>query len=82
MKKIKIFTTDYCPYCVRAKAYFKDQNVPYEEINLSQDPEELMALKERTGLRTVPQIFVDDVLVGGYTDMMEKIGQGVLSLKS
>jgi glutaredoxin 3 len=45
------------------------KNLQFVEINLSDKPEALMALKERTGWRTVPQIFIKGKLVGGYTDL-------------
>ncbi len=71
MPKVTIYTTEYCPYCLRAKSLLKSRNIPYEEINLEGKDSELMALKNRTGLRTVPQIFVDDALIGGYNELKE-----------
>lgn len=69
MKKVTIYTTNTCPYCDRAKALLKSKGVNYTEVNLDGKPDELKALKERTGLRTVPQIFFDEELIGGYTDL-------------
>lgn len=74
MTKVVIYTKDNCPYCSAAKALLAGKGVAYTEINLQSKPDELAALKNRTGLRTVPQIFIGDVLIGGFTDM-EKLDQ-------
>jgi glutaredoxin 3 len=69
MPKVTIYTKDYCPFCDRAKDLFKRKGVSYEEIQLDDKPEEFTALKQRTGMMTVPQIFIGDQLVGGYTEL-------------
>jgi len=69
MAKVVIYSKSHCPYCDRAKNLLKKKGVSYEEINVDGKFEELDALKKRTGLQTVPQIFIDDTLVGGYTDL-------------
>jgi glutaredoxin 3 len=69
MSKVVVYTKDRCPYCDRAKALLKAKGVVFEEINLEGRPDELAALKQRTGLMTVPQIFINEKLIGGYTDM-------------
>lgn len=69
MKAVKVYTTDYCPYCLRAKKLLTSKNVPFEEINLDGKWDELKALKSKTGLQTVPQIFIDGELIGGYTEL-------------
>lgn len=70
MKKVTVYSTDYCPYCVRAKSLLQQKAIPFEEINLQGNVEELNALKARTGMRTVPQIFIGDELIGGFTDLL------------
>lgn len=50
----------------------------YEEINLDGKDDELMALRQRTGQRTVPQIFIDGKLIGGYSDLAELDSRGEL----
>ncbi len=65
MKKIKIYTTTYCPFCVKAKELLKKKNIKFQEINLIDHPEELdEMIKKSKGARTVPQIFADDNHIG------------------
>lgn len=78
MAKVLMYTKAYCPYCDRAKALLKSKNQSYEEVNLEDKPDEFNALKQRTGLMTVPQIFIDDQLVGGYTDLAALDREGKL----
>lgn len=77
---IKIYSTQSCPYCVRAKNYFSQNGLSYEEIDLTGNFEEIDRMKNKTGHRTVPMIFVNDQFIGGYSDMMEKIESGELVL--
>ncbi len=71
MKKVEIYTTQWCPYCNAAKSMLEAKGVDYEEVD-ADDPEARMAMVQRAhGRRTVPQIFVGDVHVGGYDDMAE-----------
>ena len=78
MKPVKIYTTPYCPYCVSAKRLLKRKNVPYEEIDVSHDDVEREKLSQRTGRRTVPQIFIGDQHVGGSDDLHELDARGEL----
>lgn len=75
--KVVVYSKDYCPYCDRAKALFKSKGIAFEAIELEDKPEEFTKLKERTGLMTVPQIFIDDQLVGGYSELaaLERAGK-------
>ncbi|MDD2941721.1 MAG: glutaredoxin 3 [bacterium] len=77
MKKITIYTTNYCPYCVKAKELFSRKNLAFEEIDLSEDHERRSQLVRETGMRTVPQIFVGETFVGGCDDLhaLEKNGE-------
>ena len=69
MKSVKIYTTPSCAYCVRAKRLLQRKNVPYQEVDLSRDDESRMSLMERTGMRTVPQIFIGEKLIGGSDEL-------------
>ena len=78
MKKVTVYTTDYCGYCRRAKQVLERAGVPYEERDVSDDTEKRRWLVEVTGRRTVPQIFFDDTPIGGCTDLEEIVRQGRL----
>jgi glutaredoxin 3 len=69
MAKVLIYTKSFCPYCDRAKDLLTRKGVKFEEVYLDDRPEEYATLKQRTGMMTVPQIFINDQLVGGYTDL-------------
>ncbi|GAC1344772.1 MAG: glutaredoxin 3 [Myxococcales bacterium] len=77
MKKVLIYTTPVCPYCVRAKRLLQKKGVAYEEIDVAGDDVAREALSERTGLQTVPQIFIGDEHVGGSDDLhaLEQAGK-------
>ncbi|MEK7357059.1 MAG: glutaredoxin 3 [Bdellovibrionota bacterium] len=64
-----MYTKGYCPFCDRAKDLFKRKGVSYEEISLDDKPDAFTALKMKTGMMTVPQIFIGDQLVGGYQEL-------------
>ena len=69
MPRIQIYTTRWCGFCVRAKTLLDSRKLPYEEISLDDDPAFRQKLLEMTGRWTVPQIFIDDVPIGGYTEL-------------
>lgn len=79
--KVVIYSKDYCPYCDRAKALLKSKGVQFDAIELQDHPGEFEKLKARTGMMTVPQIFIGDELIGGYTDMAALDREGVLDQK-
>ena len=78
VKSVKIYTAPYCPYCVRAKRLLERKGVSYEEIDVAGDDDARIALSERTGLRTVPQIFIGEEHVGGSDDLHALEQQGRL----
>ncbi|HEY2525085.1 MAG TPA: glutaredoxin 3 [Candidatus Binataceae bacterium] len=70
MAKVEVYTTSYCPYCIRAKSLLKRKGVAFDEIDVSGDP----ALREKMielsgGRRTVPEIFINGRIVGGYDEL-------------
>ena len=69
MKRVRIYTTPICPYCVRAKRLLQKKNVAYEEIDVSGDDAARLQLTQRTGRRTVPQIFIGERHVGGSDEL-------------
>ena len=74
---VTIFTTESCVFCIRAKDYLRSRGVAYEEVDVTGDAGARAQLVERAnGQRTVPQIFVGEVHVGGYTDLVALDRQG------
>lgn len=71
--KVVVYTMDFCPYCTRAKHLLKSRGVPFKEILLdrSQQADEWQSLMKRSGMRTLPQIFNGDELIGGYTELAD-----------
>lgn len=70
MPEVKMYSKPNCPFCVKAKDWFKEHNVVFEEIilvNPSKETKEAF-FRDAPGARTVPQIIIDDELIGGYTD--------------
>ena len=80
MPKAKIYTTDYCPYCKKAKKLLDTKGIKYEEINLTNDPDMRSKLVETTGRNTVPQIYINGKHIGGYTDLERDEMSGHLDL--
>ncbi len=77
MTKIEIYTKSHCPYCDHAKNFLNQRNLPYEEIRVDVDSEKLQVMLNRSeGRRTVPQIFINDVGIGGFTDMVALAEKG------
>jgi glutaredoxin 3 len=71
MQTVKMYTTAYCPYCIRAKQILHAKGVEsIEEIRVDMEPGERLKMMEITGRRTVPQIFIGDTHVGGCDDMV------------
>jgi len=72
MADVIIYTTNYCPYCVKAKQLLKSKGVVFQEIDLTNDDDGRIELVKKSGGRkTVPQIFINDNHVGGCDDLYE-----------
>jgi glutaredoxin 3 len=79
VKPVKIYTTNYCGFCVRAKDLLKRKGVAYEEVDVTGNDEMRARLVEMSnGQRTVPQIFIGDSHVGGYSDLSQLDREGKL----
>ncbi len=71
MAPVKMYTTLVCPFCIRAKSLLKQRGVDeIEEIRVDLYPAERQSMMERTGRRTVPQVFIGDTHVGGCDDLI------------
>ena len=77
MRRIQIYTTRWCGYCVRAKALLDAKGIEYEEISLDDDPAFRRNVFDLTGGWTVPQILIDGTPIGGYTELwrLDKTGE-------
>ena len=64
-----MYTTPSCPFCVRAKRLLQARGIAYEEVDVAGDPELRADLVQRTGRRTVPQIFIDGEPIGGFEEL-------------
>lgn len=74
MKKILIYSSLICPYCIAAKKIFENQKLKYTEIRIDNNPKEKKKMISLSGGRvTVPQIFFDDDHIGGYDDLTRLI---------
>ena len=79
MKKVEIYTTPICGYCMMAKRLLDGKGVDYNEINVMGDMAEMQKMIQRAnGGRTVPQIFIGDTHVGGSDDLHALERQGKL----
>ena len=78
MAHIDIYTKPYCPYCERAKALLDKKGVEYHEIVASHDADKRAEMNARSGRFTYPQIFIDDLHVGGCDDLMALESRGGL----
>jgi glutaredoxin 3 len=76
--RIRVYSTRWCGYCVRAKALLESRGIDYEEISLDDDPEFRQKLFDLTGGWTVPQILIDGRPIGGYTELWRLDREGCL----
>lgn len=75
MKNIVVYTINNCGYCTAAKSLLKEKSLPFQEINITNDQDARIALVMKTHHRTMPQIFIDDVFIGGYTELKAHLEQ-------
>ena len=70
MATVQIYSTVYCPFCIRAKALLRSKGVDFEEIDVTDDPELREKMVELAGgRRTVPEIFINGKIIGGYDEL-------------
>lgn len=79
MAKVEIYTTSYCPFCIRAKSLLQRKGIVFTEIDVSDDD----AMREKMielagGRRTVPEIFINGKIVGGYDELSALDARGEL----
>ncbi len=71
MNHIEVYSTNQCPWCSRAKSLLQAEGLDYEEIDVSSDQNRLLEMIERSGRRTVPQVFINDVAIGGFDELSQ-----------
>ena len=80
MAKVIMYSTAFCPFCMRAKALLKDKGVDFEEIDVMFDPAKRAEMAARSGGgRTVPQILIDGELIGGFDELYDLDREGRLN---
>ena len=70
MAKVEVYATAHCPYCVMAKRFLDSKGIRYTEIRVDLDQGKRQEMLEKSRQRTVPQIFINNEAIGGYTDLM------------
>ena len=74
-KKVEIYSKENCTYCVMAMNFFDSKGISYK-VYSADNPDIFKEMLERNpSARSVPQIFIDDILTGGYTDLVEKFSE-------
>lgn len=66
---VLLYTTNWCPFCRRAKALLKEKGVRWKELDIEADPAHRQAMAEASGRSSVPQIFINGTLIGGYDEL-------------
>ena len=79
MKKVTMYSGDPCPYCGAAKALLKSKNIEIEEFDIWKDATKAKEMLQRTnGKRTIPQMFIGDVYIGGNDELQSLNRSGEL----
>ena len=72
MANVVIYSKDYCPYCKAAKSLLAQRGIPYKEIHIGENDDAMYKdLCQKSGMRTVPQIFNGDELIGGFMELSD-----------
>ena len=77
MAKVEMYSTAWCPFCIRAKQLLKSKAVDYADTDVDREPQKRAEMMQRGGGRTVPQIFINDQPVGGCDELyaLERSGE-------
>ncbi len=77
MARIVMYSTRFCGYCVRARALLSAKGIAFDEIMVDTDPVRYREMQQKSGRRSVPQIFIDGEPIGGFTDLwaLDKSGE-------
>ncbi|MGI8730291.1 MAG: glutaredoxin [Solirubrobacteraceae bacterium] len=78
MRTVTLYSTEVCSSCDQVKALFDARDIPYEEVVVMPDSPELEELSARSGMMTLPQVYIGAILVGGGSETMAAAGSGML----
>jgi len=78
MSKAIVWSKDACPFCLQAKALLESKGIEYEERNINNDYTKEQLLESVPTARTLPQIFLDDEYIGGFTELKNKLNVKIL----
>lgn len=81
MPEVVMYSTRFCPYCIRARTLLDNKNISYTEIRVDEEREQRSVMEQRSQRTSVPQIFIDDYHVGGCDDLFALESQGQLDQK-
>ena len=81
MPEVVMYSTRFCPYCIRARMLLDNKNITYTEIRVDEQTDQRSVMEQRAQRTSVPQIFIDDYHVGGCDDLFALESQGVLDQK-
>ncbi len=70
MAKVEVYSSAQCPYCVMAKQLLDRKGIDYQEIRVDRDSSKRQEMMKKSRQRTVPQVFINNQAVGGYTDLL------------
>lgn len=76
-KKVRIYSTPTCPYCTRAKQFLKDNNVEFEDIDVSSDQSKAQEMAQKTGQMSVPVLDIDGEIIVGFDKEKIKAALGL-----
>jgi len=76
MSKITVYTSQFCGYCNAAKNLLSNHGYEFEEYNMQGDQQLMLKIMQKSGQRTVPQIFVGNHSIGGYQELLAKTASG------
>lgn len=79
MRTVTIYSSDICTLCNSVENLLNVREIPYEKIMINEDSEQHAALTERTGMTSLPQVFVGSLLIGGYQETLAADQSGMLA---
>ncbi len=79
--QVVVYSADYCPYCDKAKDLLKAKGAQYKEINVTHDDDAKQEIMQKTGLKTVPQVFIGEEFIGGFDKLRDLDQAGELDKK-